>query len=186
MLILRGAPALSAFRHGKLLSTYRRTWCRTLSSRISPTSPARSPPTRSRCWRGCARPSVPVQEPSGRLFQVLCRHHLAVVETRPLHIALQLRPGEDRPAGGIAYYVQGELFESDAQQVRASALHDRMTRTGGAPPGRRRRSCSAMPQPARLPPAPPSMRLAAVRCRCWRRPTSSWAWPWPRTRSTTC
>ncbi|MGA4815698.1 hypothetical protein ACPA9J_13100 [Pseudomonas aeruginosa] len=58
MLILRGAPALSAFRHGKLLqqllsSTYLPLPGCTLSSRISPTSPARSPPTRSRCWRGC-------------------------------------------------------------------------------------------------------------------------------------
>ncbi|MDF5952173.1 hypothetical protein P4193_15645 [Pseudomonas aeruginosa] len=57
MLILRGAPALSAFRHGKLLEQLTQhvpalPGC-TLSSRISPTSPARSPPTRSRCWRGC-------------------------------------------------------------------------------------------------------------------------------------
>ena len=54
------------------------------------------------------------------------RHHLAPGRARPATSRITAARKIQRLERGIAYYVQGELSDSDAQLV-AAALHDRMT-----------------------------------------------------------
>ena len=73
-------------------------------------------------------PSVPVQEPAGRLFLVVPRFGtISPWSSKASDIAHNCGLEKiQRLERGIAYYVQGELSDSDAQLV-AAALHDRMT-----------------------------------------------------------
>ncbi|BAU72785.1 phosphoribosylformylglycinamidine synthase [Metapseudomonas furukawaii] len=134
MLILRGAPALSAFRHGKLLEQ--------LTQKVPAVSGLYAEFAHFAEVTGVltgdeeqvlARllkygPSVPVQEPSGRLFLVVPRFGtISPWSSKATDIARNCGLAKiERLERGIAYYVAGELSEADAQAV-ASTLHDRMT-----------------------------------------------------------
>lgn len=134
MLILRGAPALSAFRHGKLLEQ--------LSQKVPAVSglyaefahfaevdgdlTADQQQVLARLLK--YGPSVPVQEPNGRLFLVMPRFGtISPWSSKASDIAHNCGlESVKRLERGIAYYVSGELNEADAAVV-AEVLHDRMT-----------------------------------------------------------
>ena len=134
MLILRGAPALSAFRHGKLLEQ--------LSQKVPAVTglyaefahfaevdgelTADQQQVLGRLLQ--YGPSVPVQAPSGHLVLVVPRlGTISPWASKATDIAhncgLQAIQRLER---GIAYYVEGTLGEADLQRV-AAELHDRMT-----------------------------------------------------------
>ncbi|MBD9482296.1 phosphoribosylformylglycinamidine synthase [Pseudomonas sp. PDM14] len=134
MLILRGAPALSAFRHGKLLEQ--------LTSKVPAVTglyaefahfadvtgvlTADEEQVLSRLLK--YGPSVPVQEPSGRLFLTIPRFGtISPWSSKASDIARNCGLAKiQRLERGIAYYVSGELSADDASTV-AALLHDRMT-----------------------------------------------------------
>ncbi|MEG1625974.1 MAG: phosphoribosylformylglycinamidine synthase, partial [Pseudomonas sp.] len=134
MLILRGAPALSAFRHGKLLEQ--------LSQKVPAVSglyaefahfaevdgdlTADQQQVLARLLK--YGPSVPVQEPSGRLFLVMPRFGtISPWSSKASDIAHNCGlENVRRLERGIAFYVSGQLSEADAANV-ADVLHDRMT-----------------------------------------------------------
>ncbi|WP_416422750.1 phosphoribosylformylglycinamidine synthase [Pseudomonas sp. App30] len=134
MLILRGAPALSAFRHGKLLEQ--------LSQKVPAVSGLYAEFAHFAEVTGeltadeqqvLARllkygPSVPVQEPNGRLFLVMPRFGtISPWSSKASDIAHNCGLGNvQRLERGIAFYVSGEFSEAEAQVV-AGLLHDRMT-----------------------------------------------------------
>ncbi|TXI04222.1 MAG: phosphoribosylformylglycinamidine synthase, partial [Pseudomonas monteilii] len=134
MLILRGAPALSAFRHGKLLEQ--------LSQKVPAVTglyaefahfadvdgelTADQQQVLGRLLK--YGPSVPVQEPSGRLFLVVPRlGTISPWASKASDIAHNCGlQSIQRLERGIAYYVAGNLSEADAELI-AAELHDRMT-----------------------------------------------------------
>jgi len=134
MLILRGAPALSAFRHGKLLAQ--------LTEKVAAVSGVYAEFAHFAEVSGAlgadeqqvlARlleygPSVPVQEPSGRLFLVIPRFGtISPWSSKASDIARNCGLSKiQRLERGIAYYVAGELSDADAALI-AAMLHDRMT-----------------------------------------------------------
>ena len=134
MLILRGAPALSAFRHGKLLEQ--------LTSKVPAVTGLYAEFAHFAEVTGVlsadeeqvlARllkygPSVPVQEPSGRLFLTIPRFGtISPWSSKASDIARNCGLAKiQRIERGLAYYVSGELNATEAQQV-ADVLHDRMT-----------------------------------------------------------
>ncbi|MDO9322215.1 MAG: phosphoribosylformylglycinamidine synthase [Pseudomonas sp.] len=134
MLILRGAPALSAFRHGKLLEQ--------LTLKVPAISGVYAEFAHFAEVTGVltgeeekvlARllkygPSVPVQEPAGRLFLVLPRFGtISPWSSKASDIARNCGLAKiQRLERGIAYYVAGDFTEADAELIAAS-LHDRMT-----------------------------------------------------------
>ncbi|MFZ3183679.1 MAG: phosphoribosylformylglycinamidine synthase, partial [Pseudomonas sp.] len=134
MLILRGAPALSAFRHGKLLEQ--------LTLKVPAISGVYAEFAHFAEVTGVltgeeetvlARllkygPSVPVQEPAGRLFLVLPRFGtISPWSSKASDIARNCGLAKiQRLERGIAYYVVGDFTEADAELIAAS-LHDRMT-----------------------------------------------------------
>ena len=134
MLILRGAPALSAFRHGKLLAQ--------LTEKVPAVSGLYAEFAHFAEVTGVltgeeetvlARllkygPSVPVQEPTGRLFLVVPRFGtISPWSSKATDIANNCGLAKiQRLERGIAYYVAGELSDEQAAEVSA-VLHDRMT-----------------------------------------------------------
>lgn len=134
MLILRGAPALSAFRHGKLIEQ--------LSQKVPAVSglyaefahfaevdgdlTADQQQVLARLLK--YGPSVPVQEPTGRLFLVVPRFGtISPWSSKASDIAHNCGlTNIQRLERGIAFYVSGELSEADVVAV-ADVLHDRMT-----------------------------------------------------------
>ncbi|MGK9065473.1 phosphoribosylformylglycinamidine synthase [Stutzerimonas chloritidismutans] len=134
MLILRGAPALSAFRHGKLLAQ--------LTEKVPAVSGLYAEFAHFADVTGALSadeqqvlgrlleygPSVPVQEPSGRLFLVIPRFGtISPWSSKASDIARNCGLAKiQRLERGIAYYIAGELSDADAAAVAAS-LHDRMT-----------------------------------------------------------
>ena len=134
MLILRGAPALSAFRHGKLLEQ--------LTEKVAAISGVYAEFAHFADVVGVltgeeesvlARllkygPSVPVQEPTGRMFLVLPRFGtISPWSSKASDIARNCGLAKiQRLERGIAFYVTGELTTADAELV-AACLHDRMT-----------------------------------------------------------
>lgn len=134
MLILRGAPALSAFRHGKLLEQ--------LSQKVPAVSGLYAEFAHFAEVDGelsadqqhvLARllkygPSVPVQEPNGRLFLVMPRFGtISPWSSKASDIAHNCGlENVKRLERGTAFYVSGELSEAEAATV-AELLHDRMT-----------------------------------------------------------
>ncbi|WP_417786625.1 phosphoribosylformylglycinamidine synthase [Stutzerimonas xanthomarina] len=134
MLILRGAPALSAFRHGKLLAqlTDKVPAVRGLYAEfahfaeVSGTLGADEQQVLARLLK--YGPSVPVQEPAGRLFLVIPRFGtISPWSSKASDIARNCGLDKiQRLERGIAYYVEGELSDADASLVSA-VLHDRMT-----------------------------------------------------------
>ncbi len=134
MLILRGAPALSAFRHGKLLEQ--------LTSKVPAVTGLYAEFAHFADVTGVlsadeeqvlARllkygPSVPVQEPSGKLFLTIPRFGtISPWSSKASDIARNCGLAKiQRLERGIAYYVTGEL-SADDQAAVAAALHDRMT-----------------------------------------------------------
>ena len=134
MLILRGAPALSAFRHSKLLEQLSRSVPAVsgLYAEFAHFAEVTGDLTGDE-QQVLARllkygPSVPVQEPTGRLFLVLPRFGtISPWSSKASDIARNCGLGKiQRLERGIAFYVTGEFSEAEAQQV-ADALHDRMT-----------------------------------------------------------
>ncbi|MCO7513471.1 phosphoribosylformylglycinamidine synthase [Pseudomonas guariconensis] len=134
MLILRGAPALSAFRHGKLLEQLSQkvpavTGLYAEFAHFADVSGELTADQQQVLGRLLKYgPSVPVQEPSGRLFLVVPRlGTISPWASKASDIAhncgLQAIQRLER---GIAYYVAGELSEADAGLI-AAELHDRMT-----------------------------------------------------------
>lgn len=134
MLILRGAPALSAFRHGKLLEQ--------LTSKVPAvtglyaefahfadvTSVLNADEEQVLARLLKYGPSVPVQEPSGKLFLTIPRFGtISPWSSKASDIARNCGLAKvQRLERGIAYYVSGELSEADSAAV-AALLHDRMT-----------------------------------------------------------
>ncbi|QNH07905.1 phosphoribosylformylglycinamidine synthase [Pseudomonas sp. B11D7D] len=134
MLILRGAPALSAFRHGKLLEQ--------LTSKVPAVTGLYAEFAHFADVTGVlsadeeqvlARllkygPSVPVQEPSGKLFLTIPRFGtISPWSSKASDIARNCGLAKvQRLERGIAYYVSGALSEADSAAV-AALLHDRMT-----------------------------------------------------------
>ena len=134
MLILRGAPALSAFRHQKLLAQ--------LNDKVPSVSGLYAEFAHFAEVNGVltedeqqvlARllkygPSVAVQEPAGRLFLVLPRFGtISPWSSKATDIARNCSLTKvQRLERGIAFYVQGQFSDADAQLI-AEALHDRMT-----------------------------------------------------------
>ena len=134
MLILRGAPALSAFRHGKLFAQ--------LTSKVPAVTGLYAEFAHFADLGGELLdderqvldrllkygPSVPVQAPVGRLFLVLPRFGtISPWSSKASDIARNCGLSKIlRLERGIAYYVAGVLSEADALAV-AGVLHDRMT-----------------------------------------------------------
>ncbi|WFS17536.1 phosphoribosylformylglycinamidine synthase [Pseudomonas sp. 905_Psudmo1] len=134
MLILRGAPALSAFRHGKLLEQ--------LTSKVPAVTGLYAEFAHFADVTGVLNadeeqvlarllkygPSVPVQEPSGKLFLTIPRFGtISPWSSKASDIARNCGLAKvQRLERGIAYYVSGELSEADSAAV-AAVLHDRMT-----------------------------------------------------------
>ena len=134
MLILRGAPALSAFRHGKLLEQLARKVPAVTGlyaefahfAEVSGVLNADEEQVLARLLK--YGPSVPVQEPSGRLFLSVPRFGtISPWSSKASDIARNCGLAKiQRIERGLAYYVSGELNAAEAQQV-ADLLHDRMT-----------------------------------------------------------
>ncbi|MEE9102156.1 phosphoribosylformylglycinamidine synthase [Pseudomonas nitroreducens] len=134
MLILRGAPALSAFRHGKLLDLLTQQVPAVTGlyaefahfAEVTGALNAEEEQVLARLLK--YGPSVPVQEPAGRLFLVVPRFGtISPWSSKASDIARNCGLAKiERIERGIAYYVSGELSEADAQAV-AARLHDRMT-----------------------------------------------------------
>jgi len=134
MLILRGAPALSAFRHGKLLDLLTQHVPAVTGlyaefahfAEVTGALNAEEEQVLARLLK--YGPSVPVQEPAGRLFLVVPRFGtISPWSSKASDIARNCGLAKiERLERGIAYYVTGELSEADAQAV-AARLHDRMT-----------------------------------------------------------
>ncbi|MBF8675662.1 phosphoribosylformylglycinamidine synthase [Pseudomonas fulva] len=134
MLILRGAPALSAFRHGKLLEQLSQkvpavTGLYAEFAHFADTDGELTADQQQVLGRLLKYgPSVPVQEPAGRLFLVVPRlGTISPWASKASDIAHNCGlQSIQRLERGIAYYVAGELSDADAEQVSAQ-LHDRMT-----------------------------------------------------------
>jgi len=134
MLILRGAPALSAFRHGKLLAQLTAKVPAVSGlyaefahfAEVSGTLGADEEQVLARLLK--YGPSVPVQEPAGRLFLVVPRFGtISPWSSKASDIAHNCGLGKiQRLERGIAFYVQGEISDADVQLI-AATLHDRMT-----------------------------------------------------------
>ncbi|WP_435607589.1 phosphoribosylformylglycinamidine synthase [Pseudomonas knackmussii] len=134
MLILRGAPALSAFRHGKLLDLLTQHVPAVTGlyaefahfAEVTGALNAEEEQVLARLLK--YGPSVPVQEPAGRLFLVVPRFGtISPWSSKASDIARNCGLAKiERIERGIAFYVSGELSEADAQLV-AARLHDRMT-----------------------------------------------------------
>ena len=134
MLILRGTPALSAFRHGKLLEQLTEKVPAVAGlyaefahfAEVSSALDSNEEQVLARLLQ--YGPSVPVQEPQGRLFLVVPRFGtISPWSSKASDIARNCGLGKiQRLERGIAYYVAGELSAADAQAVEA-VLHDRMT-----------------------------------------------------------
>ncbi|MCL7462461.1 phosphoribosylformylglycinamidine synthase [Pseudomonas sp. NW5] len=134
MLILRGTPALSAFRHGKLLEqlTLKVPAVTGLYAEFAHFAEV-SGALDSNEEQVLARllqygPSVPAQEPVGRLLLVVPRlGTISPWSSKATDIARNCGLDKiQRLERGIAYYVAGELSEADLASV-AALLHDRMT-----------------------------------------------------------
>ncbi|XQE68034.1 phosphoribosylformylglycinamidine synthase [Pseudomonas sp. P3C3] len=134
MLILRGTPALSAFRHGKLLSQLTAkvpavTGLYAEFAHFAEVTGVLDAPEEQVLARLLKYgPSVPVQEPSGQLFLVIPRFGtISPWSSKASDIARNCGLAKiERLERGIAYYVSGELSAADQQAV-AAVLHDRMT-----------------------------------------------------------
>ncbi|HTN31544.1 MAG TPA: phosphoribosylformylglycinamidine synthase, partial [Pseudomonas sp.] len=134
MLILRGTPALSAFRHGKLLEQLTRkvpavTGLYAEFAHFADVTGELTGDEQSVLDRLLKYgPSVPVQEHAGRLFLTVPRFGtLSPWSSKASDIARNCGLGKiQRLERGIAYYVSGALSDADAAQVTA-LLHDRMT-----------------------------------------------------------
>ncbi|SEC14168.1 phosphoribosylformylglycinamidine synthase [Pseudomonas anguilliseptica] len=134
MLILRGAPALSAFRHGKLLEQMTSKVPAVTGlyaefahfAEVTGVLSADEEQVLARLLK--YGPSVPVQEPRGRLFLTIPRFGtISPWSSKASDIARNCGLAKiQRIERGLAYYVSGELSVAEAQQV-ADVLHDRMT-----------------------------------------------------------
>ncbi|TWC37069.1 phosphoribosylformylglycinamidine synthase [Pseudomonas sp. SJZ079] len=134
MLILRGAPALSAFRHGKLLEQLTSKVPAVTGlyaefahfAEVSGVLAADEEQVLARLLK--YGPSVAVQEPQGRLFLTVPRFGtISPWSSKASDIAHNCGLAKiQRIERGIAYYVSGELSAAQAGQV-ADVLHDRMT-----------------------------------------------------------
>ena len=134
MLILRGAPALSAFRHEKLFEQLRQK-VPSVSGlyaefahfvEVSAALSSEEGQVLSRLLK--YGPSVPSQEPSGRLFLVVPRFGtISPWSSKATDIAKNCGLAKvQRIERGMAYYITGDYSESQAQLI-ATVLHDRMT-----------------------------------------------------------
>ncbi|WP_347507133.1 phosphoribosylformylglycinamidine synthase [Pseudomonas anguilliseptica] len=134
MLILRGAPALSALRHGKLLEQMTSKVPAVTGlyaefahfAEVTGVLSADEEQVLARLLK--YGPSVPVQEPRGRLFLTIPRFGtISPWSSKASDIARNCGLAKiQRIERGLAYYVSGELSVAEAQQV-ADVLHDRMT-----------------------------------------------------------
>ncbi|KTS96364.1 phosphoribosylformylglycinamidine synthase [Pseudomonas oryzihabitans] len=134
MLILRGAPALSSFRHGKLLDQLTRLVPGVSGlyaefvhfAEVAGTLSAEEEGILGRLLQ--YGPSVPQQEPSGALFLIVPRlGTISPWSSKATDIAHNCGLAQiERLERGVAYYVAGEL-DGAAHEQLAAALHDRMT-----------------------------------------------------------
>ncbi|WP_183167038.1 phosphoribosylformylglycinamidine synthase [Azomonas macrocytogenes] len=134
MLILRGAPALSSFRHARLLGQLNQkipavTGLYAEFAHFAEVSAVLGKAEQQVLDRLLEYgPSVPVEEPAGRLFLVVPRFGtISPWSSKASDIARNCGLGKIRRLErGVAYYIQGELADGDASLV-AAVLHDRMT-----------------------------------------------------------
>ncbi|MDR6679216.1 phosphoribosylformylglycinamidine synthase [Pseudomonas oryzihabitans] len=134
MLILRGAPALSSFRHGKLLDQLTRLVPGVSGlyaefvhfAEVAGTLSAEEEGILGRLLQ--YGPSVPQQEPKGALFLIVPRlGTISPWSSKATDIAHNCGLAQiERLERGVAYYVAGEL-DAAAHEQLAAALHDRMT-----------------------------------------------------------
>ncbi len=134
MLILRGAPALSAFRHSKLLEQLKQKVSAVSGlyaefahfADVNDVLTSEEQQVLDRLLK--YGPSVPVQEPSGRLFLVLPRFGtISPWSSKASDIARNCGLTKiQRIERGIAFYVEGQFSDAQAQAI-ADSLHDRMT-----------------------------------------------------------
>ena len=134
MLILRGAPALSSFRHGKLLDQLTRLVPGVSGlyaefvhfAEVAGTLSAEEEGILGRLLQ--YGPSVPQQEPSGALFLIVPRlGTISPWSSKATDIAHNCGLAQiERLERGVADYVAGEL-DAAARAQLAAALHDRMT-----------------------------------------------------------
>ncbi|WP_273861999.1 phosphoribosylformylglycinamidine synthase [Pseudomonas sp. LA5] len=134
MLILRGAPALSSFRHGKLLDQLTRLVPGVSGlyaefvhfAEVAGTLSAEEEGILGRLLQ--YGPSVPQQEPSGALFLIVPRlGTISPWSSKATDITHNCGLAQiERLERGVAYYVAGEL-DAAAHAQLAAALHDRMT-----------------------------------------------------------
>ena len=134
MLILRGAPALSSFRHGKLLDQLTRLVPGVSGlyaefvhfAEVAGTLSAEEEGILGRLLQ--YGPSVPQQEPQGALFLIVPRlGTISPWSSKATDIAHNCGLAQiERLERGVAYYVAGEL-DGVAHAQLAAALHDRMT-----------------------------------------------------------
>ena len=134
MLILRGAPALSAFRHEKLFEQLLQK-VPSVSGlyaefahfvEVSAALSSEEGQVLSRLLK--YGPSVPSQEPSGRLFLVVPRFGtISPWSSKATDIAKNCGLAKvQRIERGMAYYITGDYSDAEAQLISA-VLHDRMT-----------------------------------------------------------
>lgn len=134
MLILRGAPALSAFRHGKLLEQLNQKVPSITGVyaefahfvEVSAVLSSEEGQVLNRLLH--YGPSTVAKEPQGRLFLVVPRFGtISPWSSKATNIANNCGLDKiDRIERGIAYYVAGDFDDAQEQQI-AAVLHDRMT-----------------------------------------------------------
>ncbi|WP_246765931.1 hypothetical protein, partial [Pseudomonas syringae] len=122
MLILRGAPALSAFRHSKLLEQLKQKVSAVSGlyaefahfADVNDVLTSEEQQVLDRLLK--YGPSVPVQEPSGRLFLVLPRFGtISPWSSKASDIARNCGLSKiQRLERGIAFYVEGQFSETEA------------------------------------------------------------------------
>jgi len=134
MLILRGAPALTAFRHEKLFEQLRQKvpsvsgLYAEFAHFVKVSAALNSAEDQILTRLLTYGPSVPSQEPSGRLFLVVPRlGTISPWSSKATDIAHNCGLTQvERIERGVAFYVAGAISEAESK-VLADALHDRMT-----------------------------------------------------------
>lgn len=134
MLILRGAPALTAFRHEKLFEQLRQKvpsvsgLYAEFAHFVKVSAALNSAEDQILTRLLTYGPSVPSQEPGGRLFLVVPRlGTISPWSSKATDIALNCGLTQvERIERGVAFYVAGDYSEAESKLL-ADALHDRMT-----------------------------------------------------------
>lgn len=134
MLILRGTPALSSFRHGKLLNQLQAAapHVKAVYAEFMHFADTKADLSmeHQRVLESLLKygPAVKVEEPTGKLYLVIPRFGtISPWSSKASDIAHNCGLTEiARIERGVAYYIEGDLSATE-QQVVTNILHDRMT-----------------------------------------------------------